>query len=196
MTRRIANRAFTIVELMGAIMILLVLAALLLSGLGHAREIARGSLCSTTLRNLHVALSTYAIDNNNCFPPTVTNGIYWPSKISKYLSRPITKTESDTYCPVTSTTKSGDFQRDRAGWRTDYNVNGFVFTNTEGDNRLAAISGKLVMLYDGGGGGSRLSAADSIFTARHAERFNVIFVDGHLVTLKTFDDYTDAWKRQ
>jgi len=188
--------AFTIVELLISVVLLAVLAALLFSGLGRTREVSRRVACQATLRSLQASLYAYATDYNRCLPAALSGGVAWPSRIGAYLSRPITKTEGDTYCPSTSTGNVNFlFKRDRATWRTDYTVNGNLMSNIESQNRLWINRGRLVLLYDGGGG-ARFSAGDAQATARHLERFNTIFVDGHMEVLENFDQHTDCWKAQ
>lgn len=188
--------AFSLTEILVAIVVIAVLMALLFTGASHVSTIGKRTACVATIRNLHVALHLYAAENNNCLPTGgKVGGSTWTGRIAKYLSRPITKAESDTYCPATRTdTEDILYKRDRATWRTDYNVNSNVMRSDENLNRLATTPGNLVLLYDGGGG-ARGSAADSKATARHGGHFNVIFVDGHVEMLKTFDEHKDLWKK-
>jgi len=186
--------AFTLVEVLGALAIVVVLAVLLISGITRAVETAQRSGCQARMRNIHIAVSSYASDHNNCLPAALADSQAWPGRIASYLSRPITKLDGETYCPATSVRKRDQFQRDRATWRTDYTVNGNAMSNTESQNQVTSLSGKMVLLYDGGGG-SRGSAGDARETARHFEKFNVIFIDGHIETLGTFDEHKDNWKK-
>lgn len=186
--------AFTLVELLGVIAIVAILVVLLTSGINRAVDTAQRSGCQARMRNIHVALHSYASDYNNCLPAALAGGQAWPGKIGPYLSHPITKIDGETYCPATSVQKLDLFRRDRATWRTDYTVNGNAMSNTESQNQLSTLSARMVLLYDGGGG-ARLSESDARETARHLAKFNVIFIDGHIETLGTFDEHKKSWKR-
>ena len=69
--RALLNRAaigFTLVELLLVIAIIAILASLLLPALGYAKESARSVACMNNLRQLGVADSLYATDNDDNYP--------------------------------------------------------------------------------------------------------------------------------
>jgi prepilin-type processing-associated H-X9-DG protein len=57
---------FTIVELLVVITIISILAALLLPALGKARNVAKGSVCLSNLKQIGLVIYGYAVDNNEC----------------------------------------------------------------------------------------------------------------------------------
>ena len=63
------NRAFTLVELLISVTLLVILAALALSGVQMARKRAETSKCINNLRQLGVALHLFAAENNGKIPP-------------------------------------------------------------------------------------------------------------------------------
>jgi prepilin-type N-terminal cleavage/methylation domain-containing protein len=66
---------FTLIELLVIIGIVALLAAILLPVFLAVRERARATACASNLRQLHLAFSQYASDNNGYVPPYVANGL-------------------------------------------------------------------------------------------------------------------------
>jgi prepilin-type processing-associated H-X9-DG protein len=195
--------AFTLVEILTGVAIIAVLASLLLAGGSRMLERTRSAACIANLRQIHVALLAYAAEHNNCLPPAYASSVAWVRTAWPYFgqgeyAREAVKRRGITYCPATKINGTGIFKRDRATWRTDYEVNPNVMSTTQSANNLATMPGKLVMFFDSGGGasGSSATSAQSRASARHNSNFNVLFVDGHAETLNTFTNTTtDNWKK-
>ena len=62
------KKQFTLIELLVVIAIIAILAAMLLPALSAARESARSSQCTGKLKNLGLAVITYAGDNDSNIP--------------------------------------------------------------------------------------------------------------------------------
>ena len=108
---------FTIIELLVVISILAILCALLLPALNSAREKAREIGCIGNLKQLGVVLSSYAGDNNDCYPyeqdrlyiarrifPIVLNP-YYGKKAEDW--NPGRKTTGATFCPSVPVRETG-----------------------------------------------------------------------------------------
>lgn len=79
---RHARSAFTLIELLVVIAIIAILAALLLPALRKGRDAAMRTVCRSNLRQWHLAVTTYSIDNDGslppaCNPPSVNPGAYY-----------------------------------------------------------------------------------------------------------------------
>lgn len=116
--------AFTLIELLVAVAVIALLLAILLPGLGSAREAGRASLCVATLHNAGIAMTMYLDDNDGSFwpyfqdMPSPGGGRRWwfgfepggPSpnpwqghrplvRSEGYLSSYLTSSERDLSCP-------------------------------------------------------------------------------------------------
>jgi len=68
------RRAFTLLELLVVIAVIAILAAMLLPVLSKAKSRAQGSYCLSNGRQMMVAMSLYASDNHEFFPPNPDDG--------------------------------------------------------------------------------------------------------------------------
>lgn len=86
-------KAFTLVELLVSISVIAVLVTLILPAVASARENARGVQCQTNLKQIHLALNSYAGDNRD-YIPSVDSGLSWVSVIGNqgYVGASLRKT--------------------------------------------------------------------------------------------------------
>lgn len=94
------TKAFTLVELLAVIAIVGVLSALLIAGLGNAREAGRSAACLNELRQLAAACQLYTGDNKGvlipiCTGTDVSDAQTWRVYLVPYLG----KTPTSLHCP-------------------------------------------------------------------------------------------------
>jgi len=80
------RRGFTLIELLATAAIIGLLAALLFPVGSNVLKAARATQCSSNLRQIYTALSTYAAENNNNYPAITVSGTDWDKgAITPYL---------------------------------------------------------------------------------------------------------------
>ena len=76
------RRAFTLVEVLVVIAVIALIAAMLLPALSKARQSGRRTACASNLRQLSVAVSIYAGENEGDYPP-VNQTNRWPAQLHR-----------------------------------------------------------------------------------------------------------------
>ncbi|MCK4323301.1 MAG: type II secretion system protein [Armatimonadetes bacterium] len=64
-----SKRGFTIIELLGVISVIAVMAAILFPVYARAKAVTRRQICVSNLFNMGMALRMYAVDNDGYYPP-------------------------------------------------------------------------------------------------------------------------------
>ena len=199
------SAAFTLLELVVVLGIVAVLAALLLTGLSRAKELARATACLSNLRQLGIATQVYALDNHGVLPEFMGWLSAWSQPVDgipMVVSRDITTGELYPYlrgngvyvCPTERLALGSDLEvasaaRPRARG-SSYAMNCLLCHNND-TARFVAPARTLFFMEDSlgvqniagmVGPGDWMGATDSIST-RHNGRGHLMFCDSHVARL-------------
>lgn len=196
------SRAFTLTELLTAIAIIGMLAAILIPVTGRVRDSARSSQCVSNLRQLTQAALLYAQDNNGRLPPTYNSPAGNARAWWQYLYPDYCDGASVFKCPADETEFSGGatFIRDGrtlADGKVSYGIPGTGGTDglKAADKRLASFTSpsRMCLFTDFEHADRRLSQSwfgnwpqyvnQMIFPHGGNQKANFAFLDGHIVLL-------------
>jgi len=191
------RQAFTLMELLVVIAIIGALAALLLPSLNRAKEKAKGVQCLGSLRQWNLALSLYLAQNNdliprrgqgvqplhdldrpqdwfNCLPPLISLPAYSLLVTNRTIPKP--GASSVYVCPTSRATTNEYF--------LSYAMNFYLSpTIRPQQHRMSEIPNPSALAFMADGGCAYSSTVPSKMAysaqARHAQRANVAFLDGH-----------------
>jgi prepilin-type N-terminal cleavage/methylation domain-containing protein/prepilin-type processing-associated H-X9-DG protein len=192
------RRGFTLIELLVVIAIIAILAAILFPVFAQAREKARQTSCASNVKQIALAMLMYAQDYDEKFPPQFgpQASLDWPVPLEPYV-----KNAQLFGCP----SGSPPWQHMEIGgvWIA-YGFNCYYLglkplatvqdtagtamaADSTGDNRIGPDKAVRDANYGAG--------CPHQIVARHHERFNAAFVDGHVKTmsLSTFEADEVKW---
>jgi prepilin-type processing-associated H-X9-DG protein len=144
--KTIKSSAFTLVEIIFAISIILILLMIVLVSVGGARERANLSKSVSNMREIHMAFSLYVMNNNNEYPRARTfapegsgggdwdyEGGFWFNAIGEYLDEG-RRFRQDLVAsgpwPQNIPFACPSIDKDKQGWGgagVDIGINGFLF---------------------------------------------------------------------
>ncbi len=196
------HKAFTLVELLLAIVLTVILLGLLQPTHCRARESARRANCMSNVRNIGLAFKQYAVDNNNSFPTIVTsnNGITSTSVFLSLTNGGYLQPGKIYVCP--SDKKKKPFKKTffSSGSFTEANNSyACVVANATGTNGMTeAASSDQPLLFDEGligAPGYAINLTNATWSAASPHKTdggNIFYVGGHAGWKKRFDTGSDG----
>lgn len=200
----VRSRAFTLVELLSVIVIIAILAGLILPLLGRFRAQANAGKCMSNLRQMGVAFRLYAADNRGFLPAVskhasadTTKGSIntkgaWQVEISPYFGREMKQNvqadsndaDYQAQCPDFTITSANVVSRGY-GMNDKLTSRGMVKALTDSASQSTYSYNFRVRETEIVAPAVTILTADSDtlvcgFVARHGERANCLFVDGHV----------------
>ncbi|AHF92791.1 N-terminal cleavage protein [Opitutaceae bacterium TAV5] len=138
------SRAFTLIELLTVIAIIGILAAIILPTVGAVRKAAREVKSVSNLRQIALAMNTYADDNKDKFPPGYyykqgEGELYWTSELVSYIGLPkkVLSARESLYVSPLALLPVNDSSEGSATMPFTYSAHGLLCADTSGgDTRL------------------------------------------------------------
>lgn len=208
------RRAFTLIEILVVIAIVMILSAILLPVFNGARESARIATCSNNLKQIGLAINQYVQDSGGFYPnsPSIGN-CGWASSIYPYLkSEELLQCPSLEYgefraeCPATEVIEGAgnDGSAYYENWDGSYNLSGNSdfrnFTGPISSIRVKKPSDR-ILAFDGLGQSSTFEQKPPTDLQnlreegynRHRDGLNALFFDGHVKWISFDNIYDDKY---
>ena len=132
-------KAFTLIELLVVIAIIALLMGILMPALQRVRKQARTVYCLSSLKQIGIAMTSYAMENDDFIPRALDHKVKWIMAFIPYLGNEYSQIqdykEVDVYqCPSFPREGVGQFGNSNAEQTVDYVVNAWDMDNPDLSN--------------------------------------------------------------
>lgn len=187
-------KKFTLIEVLVVVAIIGILASMLLPALGKARERSQAAVCINKLKQISLAALMYSEDEDN-FAPLNENSDPWAKKLS--LNDFLPKIDTDESNNIYKCPKGADINdywainyamNWRLGWDNGVAAQEDWHANLSLDSThpsatvffLDAYNNNAIMWKGGLDEDAVYNVAEGFRVARHQNKGNVAFIDGHV----------------
>lgn len=180
------DKAFSLIEILVAVAIIVILAALSLPAMRAARNAANAGKCTSNLRQIYNLAATWAVDNDGYVPQARWHDENLPSQYKGGNLVKLGLTKEMTVCP------SSGLKAPSYGLSTRLVVDGTpqwgpgdIYYYVRGKYKLGLLSPRTILFSEtgkqawSGQAGAYVSDTASASTP-HSGRGNVLFADGHI----------------
>ena len=190
-------KKFTLIELLVVIAIIGILSSLLLPALGKARKKSQATVCMNKLKQISMAAFIYSEEADN-FAPLNEEGHPWGKKLSiaNYLPKLETNNKNNIYsCPEGADLIDYWGMNYAMNWRLGWD-NGtseqvgfhenFTLTSSHASQTaffMDAYNNQAIMWRGGLNAFGVYNAGKGLNVARHQNKGNVAYIDGHVSSL-------------
>ena len=215
----------TLLELLCAIAVVLVLAALLFPLLAHFRKVAQNVRCAGNLRQIGIALQAYTSDHDGRLIPAavIRSNLFWFDELNPYMGFPNYGPQSTfpdaaatntvfplpwQFCPAQKTETP---ERQEVGYGWNYTEFGYTpskpTTNPNSNLRQVAEPARTIIIGDSRDSDAQPGTAfqgrylysdtPSLLARRHGGKGNYLMLDGHVEALspKDLPANSPLWKK-
>ena len=130
------HKAFTLIELLVVIAIIALLMAILMPALQRVKKQARTVVCLSSLKQIGIAMTAYAMENDDFIPRALDHKVKWIMAFIPYLGNEYDQIQNyqevDVYqCPSFPRDGVGQFGNSNAEQTVDYVVNAWDMDNPD-----------------------------------------------------------------